>query len=148
MSIMSSSLDAKLWIKKRTLASFVVLGMRSAGNAPQKWKTKFLLHDNATAHRTALVMDFSLCTLKFSPPKLLHKILQYTPKSHILSSQSLSLQQECGPTRIKELRFTEMSRATTSLKGIIWAITPTCTCKDLGKSLKSSHYFHRRFFIL
>jgi len=61
---------------------------------PQKWKTKqFLLRDNAPAHRTVLVMDFSLRTLQSSPPKLLNKILQYTPKSHILSSQRLSLQQ-------------------------------------------------------
>ena len=46
-----------LWIKKYTLTSFVFLGMRSEENPPIT-NIRFLLHDNAPAHRSVLVKDF------------------------------------------------------------------------------------------
>ena len=59
-----------LWIKKYTLTSFVFLGMRSEENTPIT-NIRFLLHDNAPAHRSVLVKDFlaksSVTTLDHPP---------------------------------------------------------------------------------
>jgi len=49
-----------LWIKECTLTSFVVLGVRSEGNTPKKWRTNcwFFFNDNAPTRRLVLFEDF------------------------------------------------------------------------------------------
>jgi hypothetical protein len=42
-----------------TLTSFVALEMRLEGNTPKNGELTVSLHDNALAHRSILVMDFS-----------------------------------------------------------------------------------------
>ena len=146
MSITSSSLDVKLWIKKCTLASFVVLGCGQQETPHQKWKTNSFSF-------TTMLQQTGRCWSWISP-----YVPQNSPHQNCYT-RSCSMHQNhifcplkvyhfssnVGPHELKnKLRFTEMSGATNSLKGIIWANTPTSACRDWRKSLKSSHYFHTR----
>jgi len=61
-----------LGVRKCTLIFFVVLGMRSEGNAPENGKSMVgLLYNNDSAHRPVSVKDFlakiSVTILKYPP---------------------------------------------------------------------------------
>jgi hypothetical protein len=59
LSIGSSSLKVKLGKNKRALISFFALRMLSEGNAPKNGEPTVGFYDNAPAHRSVLVKDFS-----------------------------------------------------------------------------------------
>jgi len=146
---MSSSLNVKLCIKKCTLASYVVLGMRSAGTPPNGKQTVSPSRQ-CSSTPGGVGHGFLLMYPTIPPHQNCHTRSCSTHQNHIVCPLNVyHFISNVGPHPLQnKFWFTEMSRATTSLKGIIWATTSTSACRDWGKSLKSSHYFHKRSYFL